>query len=64
MTKIEESAIKAEEIMDSKYGNAISQVRYIYARDVLMRFKQYTPAGVSVRHYFEYNPKTGKFVNK
>ncbi len=49
---------------DSKYGNAISQVRYIYARDVLMRFKQYTPAGVSVRHYFEYNPKTDKFVNK
>ena len=49
---------------DSKYGNALSQVRYVYARDVLMRFKQYTPEGVSVRHYFEYNPKTGKFVNR
>lgn len=49
---------------DKKYGNSLSQVRYVYARDVLLRFKQYTPEGVSVRHYFEYNPKTGKFVNK
>ena len=48
---------------DKKYGNELSQVRYVYARDVILRFKQYTPSGVSVRHYFEYNPKTDKFVN-
>ena len=48
---------------DKKYNYAISQMRYVYAREVLLRFKQYTPEGVSVRHYFEYNPKTNKFIN-
>ncbi len=48
---------------DKKFGNALSQVRYVYARDVILRFKQYTPPSVSVRHYFEYDPISKKFVN-
>lgn len=49
---------------DKKYSNKLSQVRYVYARDVIQRFKQYTPNGVKVNHYFEYNPNSGKFINK
>lgn len=49
---------------DKKYSNKMSQVRYVYARDVIQRFKQYTPSHVKLKHYFEYNPNNGKFINK
>lgn len=48
---------------DKKYSNKLSQVRYVYARDVIQRFKKYTPADVKINHYFEYNPNTKKIIN-
>ena len=53
--------------IDNKYpkknGKTVySQVRYVYSRDVIQRFKRFTPAGVVVNNYYEYNPITKKFV--
>ena len=49
---------------DPKYNNKKSQVRYVYGRDVLQRFKKYTPEEIQVSRYFEYNPDKKDFVNK
>jgi hypothetical protein len=40
-----------------------AETRYIYSRNIMQNFKRYTPNGVKVVHYFEFNPKTNKFVN-
>ena len=49
---------------DEKHGNKLSQVRYVYGRDVIQRFKKYTPSDVQVNRYFEYDPDKKDFVNK
>ena len=46
---------------DPKQDYALSQVNYVYGRDVIERFKLFTPSDVIVRNYFQYNPKTTKF---
>ena len=46
---------------DEAHNKSKSQVRYVYARDVIERFKKYTPSDVPVSNYFDYNPKTKKF---
>ena len=46
---------------DEKHEDSISQVRYVYGRDVIERFRRYTPADVKIRKYFDHNPKTKKF---
>ncbi len=43
---------------DPKQLFIMSEVREVYARDVIERFRRYTPAEVFVRDYFQYNPKT------
>lgn len=48
---------------DPKFNNKMSQVRYIYGRDVIQRFKKYTPSDIQVNRYFEYNPDKKDFVN-
>ena len=48
---------------DPKYNNKMSQVRYVYGRDVIQRFKKYTPSDIQVNRYFEYNPDKKDFVN-
>ena len=48
---------------DPKFANKLSQVRYVYSRNVIQRFKKYTPENIKVNHYFEYNPTTKKFLN-
>ena len=47
---------------DKAHNKLKSQVRYVYARNVIERFRRYTPADVPVRNYFDYNPQTNKFV--
>ncbi len=47
---------------DKKQNGNISQVRYLYGRDVIERFRRYTPSDVKVRNYFEYNTKKNKFT--
>ena len=49
---------------DPKYDNKLSQVRYVYGRDVIQRFKKYTPSDIQVNRYFEYNPDRDDFVNR
>jgi hypothetical protein len=46
---------------DSKQRYLMSEVREVYARDVIERFRKYTPPEVFVRDYFQYNPKTETF---
>lgn len=46
---------------DNTHDKTKSEVRYVYARDVIERFKKYTPSDVPVSNYFDYNPKTKKF---
>lgn len=46
---------------DNKHDGTISQVRYVYGREVIERFRRYTPADVKIRNYFDHNPKTKKF---
>ena len=46
---------------DNAHDKTKSEVRYVYARDVIERFKKYTPSDVPVSNYFDYNPKTKKF---
>ena len=40
---------------DPKQKNRLSQVNYVYARDVILRFKKFTPAEVRVNDYYEYD---------
>lgn len=47
---------------DDAHDNSLSQVKYVYAREVIERFRTYTPSDVDVNYYFDYNPKTKKFV--
>jgi len=49
---------------DPTYSNKLSQVRYVYARDILLRFKKYTPSDITIKNYYEYNPTTKKWVYK
>lgn len=49
---------------DEKHNNKMSQVRYIYGRDVIQRFNQYTPSDIHADKYFEYNPDKKDFVNR
>ena len=49
---------------DSVYFNKLSQVRYVYARDVISRFTHYTPDGVAAGEYYEWNPNSKKWVYK
>ena len=58
-----------EKDIDEKYpksnGRTVySQVRYTYSRNVIQRFKRYTPVGVTVNNYFEYNPINKRFVTR
>ena len=46
---------------DKKHENSISQVRYVYGRDVIERFRRYTPEDVKIRNYFDHNPISKKF---
>ena len=46
---------------DKKHDNSISQVRYVYGRDVIERFRRYTPEDVKIRNYFDHNPISKKF---
>lgn len=45
------------------YNGSNSQVRYDYGRDVIKRFDNHLPDDAKVKHYFEYNPKNGRFIN-
>lgn len=46
---------------DKRHDDSISQVRYVYGRDVIERFRKFTPGDVKIRNYFDHNPKTNKF---
>lgn len=46
---------------DPKQSNRMSEVREVYARDVIERFRRYTPSEVFVRDYFQYNPQTKSY---
>lgn len=55
--------VTKDEKLSKKYGKTLrGEIRHVYSRDVIERFKKYTPAGVSVKHYYEYNPLTKKLV--
>ena len=49
---------------DPVYKNKLSQVRYVYSRDVMLRFRRFTPQGVTVSNYYEYNPNIKGWVYK
>lgn len=50
--------IKSQKILDPLYPESSEKVyvKYVYARDVISRFKHYTPAGIAEGEYYEYNP--------
>jgi len=49
---------------DPDYKNKPVELRYVYSKNVIKRFKKYTPQGVSVKHFFDYNPNKGRIENK
>ncbi|MCM1266225.1 MAG: hypothetical protein NC200_08515, partial [Candidatus Gastranaerophilales bacterium] len=49
---------------DPKFDNKLSQVKYVYGRDVIERFERYLPADVSAKHYFEYNPSSKQIATR
>ena len=46
---------------DPRQDNALSQVNYVFGRDVIERFRLFTPPDVIVRNYFQHNPFTRGF---
>ena len=46
---------------DPKQKNAVSQLNYVYGRDVIERFRMFTPSDVVIRNYFQYNPDKQRF---
>lgn len=49
---------------DKMHGGKLSQVNYVYGRDVILRFKKYTPNDIRVNRYYEYDPDKKRIVNK
>ena len=46
---------------DPRQDNALSQVNYVFGRDVIERFRLFTPPDVIVRNYFQHNAHTKDF---
>lgn len=46
---------------DEKHSKGMSIVQRVYARDVIERFRKYTPMDIKVRNYFDYNPKDSTY---
>ena len=54
-----------DKIKDKEYPDAEKvYVKYIYARNVIQRFKRFTPSGVAEGSYYEYNPVNKEWVYK
>ena len=54
-----------DKIKDKEYPDAEKvYVKYIYARNVIQRFKRFTPSGVAEGSYYEYNPVDKEWVYK
>lgn len=58
--------IESQKIPDPVYPKSSPKVyvKYVYARDVISRFKHYTPDGVAEGKYYEWNPNSKKWVYK
>ena len=55
--------VTKDEKLSKKHNKTLyAPIRHVYSRDIIERFKKYTPEGVSVKHYYEYNPSTKKLV--